>query len=174
VHVRSSVRGQRANINQWSQEWNQGGRVVPHNAATGGERERERETERERESVARNVYLVFGGCAVRWRAHARDLRARTWTHAAHLHGGRAHPVGTPHSTPTSTPPHLTRECSEQRRPVASGSVAAPLLPVDERSSACASVRVRHRRAGRAGCACVRMCVGGEQSERACPGGGARD
>lgn len=30
----------RANINQWSQEWNQGGRVVPHNAATGEVRER--------------------------------------------------------------------------------------------------------------------------------------
>lgn len=30
----------RANINQWSQEWNQGGRVVPHNAASGEVRER--------------------------------------------------------------------------------------------------------------------------------------
>lgn len=41
IHFRLCRKGTgRANINQWSQEWNQGGRVVPHNAATGEVRER--------------------------------------------------------------------------------------------------------------------------------------
>lgn len=77
MQVRSSVRGQRANINQWSQEWNQGGRVVPHNAATGGER-----------ACGRNVCFVFGvaGCS----------RGRARRHVYKMHSYRS---ADPHQQP---------------------------------------------------------------------------
>lgn len=115
-----------------------------------------------RERSVQRVSLVFGGRAIRVNARANPVSApnrrytRTYTRTWR--------------TPSATP----RAASEQRLPVAFGSVATPLAFMDRPFSACWFVRAPPQvHENDLVCVCVFVCGWGRNWEGV-PGGGVRD
>lgn len=111
-----------------------------------------------RERSVQRVSLVFGGRAIRVNARANPVSApnrrytRTYTRTWR--------------TPSATP----RAASEQRLPVAFGSVATPLAFMDRPFSACWFVRAPPQvHENDLVCVCVCLYVDEGGTERACPG-----